>query len=150
MARRSRSDWFTVVATDLFSGCFAAVLILDSVTPKETPVQRRAAHVEVEYNLPPSRSGSCFGPSAIAVTFQDASSSEFSTLDMAPNWTPDGQICRLTSLLDIADGTTTAREPRVFVGEYDTAAEAQLCVAIRAPGWVPAQINPDGIPCALQ
>jgi hypothetical protein len=147
MARRSKSDWFTVVATDLFSGCFAAVLILDSVTPKETPVQRRTANVEVEYSLPPSRGSSCFGPSAIGVTFQDAAGSQFSTLDMAPNWTPDGQVCRLTGLLDIAEGTTTAREPRVFVGEYDPTAETGLCVEIRAPGLVPTRIKADGTPC---
>ncbi len=45
----ARRDWFTIVATDLFAGCFAAVVIIDSVTPKEIAAAPQSMLFEMSY-----------------------------------------------------------------------------------------------------
>ncbi|MFN3627939.1 MAG: hypothetical protein ACK4S3_08680, partial [Parvibaculum sp.] len=48
--RRRRSGWFSIVATDLFSGAFAAIILLDTVSPKELGSVAEQQEVRISYS----------------------------------------------------------------------------------------------------
>jgi hypothetical protein len=135
-----RADWFSTVATDLFASCFAAVLIIDSVTPKELGSSSRPVPIEIEYNLPAERRflgrsrdpGTCLPEAAVVVSFDDRSGRRHSTLAMEGHWSPDGRQCRfVTTVSGLADDGITNLV--LTIGAYPTSEEAALRVTIRTP-----------------
>jgi hypothetical protein len=137
---REGADWFSTVATDLFASCFAAVLIIDSVTPKELGSSVRPVPIEVEYNLPRTATfpgetrveGTCLPRGAVVVSFDDRSGRRHSTLTIEGHWSPDGPNCRFVG---VVSGLTD--EPIVnlalTLGVYPTAEEEALRVTVRTP-----------------
>lgn len=135
-----RADWFSTVATDLFASCFAAILIIDSVTPKEIGTSSRPIPIEIEYNLPDQRNflgrsrdaGTCLSEAAIVVSFDDRSGRRHSTLTLEGHWAPDGRQCRfVTTVSGLADDAITNLV--LTVGAYPTSEEAALRVIVRTP-----------------
>lgn len=49
MLKRKRSDWFSIVATDLFCGVLAAVIILDAVSPKDVAAAHEPMLVALDF-----------------------------------------------------------------------------------------------------
>ncbi|WP_298280501.1 hypothetical protein [uncultured Bradyrhizobium sp.] len=99
--RKFRSDWFTIVASDFFSNCFAAILILDAVSPKDVVVTPGLAPFRIEYNLP--QNIDCQKDKwAIALSFVDDQNQPFNTLSDAPDAEAEreGNKCVITGSLD--------------------------------------------------
>jgi hypothetical protein len=124
---REGADWFSTVATDLFASCFAAVLIIDSVTPKELGSSVRPVPIE-ETRV----EGTCLPRGAVVVSFDDRSGRRHSTLTIEGHWSPDGPNCRFVG---VVSGLTD--EPIVnlalTLGVYPTAEEEALRVTVRTP-----------------
>lgn len=67
--RRRRGGWFTIVATDLFSGAFAAIILLDTVSPKELGSVAEQQEVRIWY---PNRENACpADPGALVFSFRN-------------------------------------------------------------------------------
>ncbi len=67
--RRRRGSWFTIVATDLFSGAFAAIILLDTVSPKELGSVAEQQEVRIYY---PNGGTACpADPGALVFSFRN-------------------------------------------------------------------------------
>lgn len=53
---RRRNRWFTIVATDMFSGAFAAIVLLDAISPKEVGNEPSTQELSMTFQ---SQSGNC-------------------------------------------------------------------------------------------
>lgn len=96
--RRKRSNWFTIVATDLFSSAFAAILLLDAVTPKETGMAAEAQAVRIEYS---HIEGKCPNdPDAVILMFRD-SGEWVSTQDSNLSASANGNTCVMTGAMKL-------------------------------------------------
>jgi hypothetical protein len=127
-----RSDWFTIVASDFFSNCFAAILILDAVSPKDIISSPGLEAFRIEYTLPSSVD--CGKDvSAIVVSFVDDDGYPFDTLKDAPDAKAerDGDKCVITGSLD---GISLAGKPgslKVVVTAAPDATPAELRVSFK-------------------
>ena len=71
MRRRRKSDWFSIVATDLFCGALCAVIILDAVSKRAPSMIEGPGGVVVSFPIP---TGGC--QSVLAVGILDTAAGE--------------------------------------------------------------------------
>lgn len=114
MLKRNKSDWFAVVATDLFCGVLAAVIILDAVAPKEVS----SSSSEVMLIMTYASSANACGKNDVVFQFRDASSAH-NTLenDLTTAALIDGK-CRLEAFFPEVNLTEGVKDPLVLVAEY--------------------------------
>lgn len=60
MRRRRKSDWFAIVATDLFCGALCAVIILDAVSRKAPSLIDGPGRLSLSYQVPAGKPCSSF------------------------------------------------------------------------------------------
>jgi hypothetical protein len=66
---RRRGGWFTIVATDLFSSAFAAIILLDTVSPKEIGSVAELQEVRISY--PAGETPCSTDPDALVFSFRN-------------------------------------------------------------------------------
>jgi hypothetical protein len=115
MRRIKRKDWFPIVATDLFCGALAAVIIIDAVTPKESGASPSPHLAVLEYKK--DSRASCADTSALVFAFS-ANGKRYSTAEgLTPAWGDLGSKCQLKFLLTSAL-SRTLRDPELLVAQY--------------------------------
>ena len=122
----ARRDWFTIVATDLFAGCFAAVVIIDSVTPKEIAAAPQPMFFEMSYPAKTSKVPCGANKSAVALSFQDDSK----RLDTINNGnfsgSRRGNMCVVTGVFQDVELSSPPSDARVLLVEKDPDPTAQF------------------------
>lgn len=99
--RARRNRWFTIVATDMFSGAFAAIVLLDTITPKHMGLPSTAQEVRLIFPI----QGGTVCPNAddgnaLIFSFLDGGEPQ-STIDKDFRATVIGNRCVVTGFLDI-------------------------------------------------
>lgn len=116
----ARRDWFTIVATDLFAGSFAAILIIDSVTPKELAGVGELELIEIEYDAPAGSFVDCDDPGAVVFSFEDDTGERFNTLDQGGfAASRNGTRCKVLGVIGNVALTGPPENPRALVVEFD-------------------------------
>lgn len=124
-----RSDWFTIVATDLFAAAFAAILIIDAASPKELFVQPSDAYFEMSYPLgKATNSGKapCKDNNvAFAFSFLDDDGNYRNSLGSEAKLSvnEEGDSCIVRGLFIDVTVATEPREPFVLLLEYPVSAQ---------------------------
>jgi hypothetical protein len=67
----AQGRWFTIVATDLFAGAFAAILIIDAATPKEPITIGEPTLIRITFDAGPAGALDCILPYHVVVAFTD-------------------------------------------------------------------------------
>jgi hypothetical protein len=120
MLRRRKRDWFPVVATDLFCGVLAAVIILDAVAPKEASSQGGEALLTITYKRgdPPFRGSvnEC-SPGSVVFRFRDETKSH-STLDTSAQGSAIDETCRVDAFFSDVNFVDGIKEPLIVVAEF--------------------------------
>lgn len=122
----ARRDWFTIVATDLFAGCFAAVVIIDSVTPKEIAAAPQPMLFEMSYPAKTSKVPCGANKAAVALSFQD-DSKRLDTINNG-NFTGSrrGNMCVVTGVFQDVELSSPPSDARVLLVENDPDPAAQF------------------------
>jgi hypothetical protein len=114
--KRQRSDWFSIVATDLFCGALAAVIIFDAVSPKEPYAGRTATFISVEYTRPPKRT--CHGATEVELGMT-VDGNRVTSLDGMPSIVTDGVgKCMVQLLLQSAAVHGSIKDITVALSKY--------------------------------
>ena len=117
MRIRRRRDWFSIVATDLFCGLLAAVIIFDAVSPKETFSGSLPLFLTVRYDKPAAHS--CDSTSSVVIAFTVAGQ-RFSTLDGLPAIaSTNGSTCVLRYLFHTSVLSPRIEAPKVLISEMN-------------------------------
>lgn len=130
MLIRRRRDWFPIVASDLFCGALAAVIIMDAVSPKEPAIAEETAMFELTY---PRGTSDCSDPHQLALSFLDGSNKRFNTLSRANavNGAVDHN-CVLQVLIEGVSAEGEIQEPKVLILEGPQGADLKS-VRVRTP-----------------
>lgn len=138
--KAANNRWFTIVATDLFSGSFAAILLIDALTPKEIGSTATSQRIEIQYPKPakaecPADSG------AIVLAFKDGGT-PVSTLSGSFSVKEHDDQCIVSGFLN---GFLESRpeDPCIVVAEYPGGAPSSVKVSIASIGFN-REIAPDG------
>jgi hypothetical protein len=116
---RQRKDWFPIVATDLFCGILAAVIILDAVEPKEVGAFGKTILVEISYPNKGTRAAKdCADYGRIVFLFKDGAGWANTLTGGSTNGTQVGDECHLQSFFPDVHFEETLVEPSVFVTEF--------------------------------
>ena len=96
-----KGDWFTIVASDLFAGAFAAILIIDAATPKRPLALGQPTLVDIRYDVSTEIGGTeCRDPTNIAFIFRDDTGEEFNTLNLDLAGRLAGGRCQIIGVVD--------------------------------------------------
>ncbi|NEH61403.1 hypothetical protein [Rhizobium ruizarguesonis] len=130
MLIRRRRDWFPIVASDLFCGALAAVIIMDAVAPKEPAIAEETAMFELAYAR---GADDCDDPHQVALSFVDGSNKAFNTLSgaNAVNGAVDDK-CVLQVLIEGVSAEGDLQELQVLILESPQGA-AVKSVLVRTP-----------------
>lgn len=90
-------NWFTTVATDLFAGAFAAVLIIDAATPKKPIAQEEPVILTITYD---GTGVDCRDANHIHFAFSDDYGDLFRSQDAKLTGSRMGSDCVVTGLLE--------------------------------------------------
>lgn len=113
---RQRSDWFTIVATDLFAGAFAAILIIDAATPKHPVALGQATLFSMRYAAPTSSQGiDCNDPNNVVFLFTDEQGDSYNTLDVDLSSQRAGEYCEVIGIIDDVALTSSPSNGRVGI-----------------------------------
>ena len=99
--RRRRNRWFTIVATDMFSGAFAAIVLLDTITPKQMGIRPSSQEIRITYSVaggakcPDKADGD-----AVVFSFLDGGNPQ-STIDKGFQSNLVGQNCVISGFLNV-------------------------------------------------
>ena len=116
---KARSDWFTIVATDLFAASFAAVLIIDSVTPKEIAGIGQPQIFELEYQVTNRNPTFCQNEHALAFFATDDSGAAVSTVTQKLSNSRVGDTCKVIGLFPDSSFINAPDDGVVMVVELD-------------------------------
>lgn len=78
----AQGRWFTIVATDLFAGAFAAILIIDAATPKEPITIGEPTLIRVTFDAGPAGAIDCIHPYHVVVAFTDDQGEEVNSREV--------------------------------------------------------------------
>lgn len=96
--RRRQGGWFTIVATDLFSGAFAAIILLDTVSPKELGSTAEQQEVRIWY--PVGETGCPVDPGSIVFSFRNGGEI-ITTLDSGFHLNSTPTECAIVGFVDV-------------------------------------------------
>lgn len=139
MLRKRRRDWFPIVATDLFCGVLAAVIILDAVSPREVSGAAQVVYMEIAF---PDRTGlsgygdRCQDVGRVVFSFMNDSKRVNTLIEGGTDGKLTDGICRLQSLFPAIHFDREFERPSVLIAEYPGDVDA-LEVTITVPGLEP-------------
>jgi hypothetical protein len=116
--RRRKPDWFAVVATDLFCGVLAAVIILDAVAPKEESGAGSEILLTLTYKQSPKQPNEPLSNcqvGGVVFQFRDASRTH-NTLGGIASLVDDK--CRVETFLANVNFEKEPKETVVVVAQY--------------------------------
>lgn len=120
MLTRAKRDWFPVVATDLFCGVLAAVIILDAVAPKEVSTAGTAVLLTLTYESAPPQNGeppNTCRKESVVFRFRDASTTYDTLGEMTfPSWV-NGE-CRVETFLPEVNTADGLHDTVLVVAQY--------------------------------
>jgi hypothetical protein len=129
---RRRRIWFSIVATDMFSGAFAAIVLVDAVTPKQ--ILRPILNEPVELSYEKSNKYACPADgSAIVFSFRDGNDVR-STLKENFQVNDTGSRCTISGTLSM-DLTGEPEKPCVTIFELRGAEPPKIDVDITGLPW---------------
>lgn len=128
---KARSDWFTIVATDLFAASFAAILIIDSVTPKEIAGVGQPQIFQLEYQVAQRKPSFCKNEHALAFFATDNSGAAISTIPQKLSASRVGNTCKVIGLFPDSTLSAAPDDGVVIVVELDPAMEPIKKVSIK-------------------
>jgi hypothetical protein len=117
MRIRRRRDWFSIVATDLFCGVLAAVIIFDAVSPKESFSGGVPLLLTVRYDKPANHSCDSKNSVAIAFTVAGQRFSSVSGLPSIPG--TNGSTCVLNYLFQTAKESPHIDDAKLLILEMN-------------------------------
>jgi hypothetical protein len=117
MLNRKRRDWFSIVATDLFCGALAAVIILDAVSPKEVLASQVPILITVRYEK--QRADQCGQIAAVTMGFELANRRFTSLDDLAAIPSDTGNACVLRYLFHTTQRLTQVTNPQIIVANMN-------------------------------
>lgn len=115
MLKRRRSDWFSIVATDLFCGVLAAVIILDAVSPKEIVGVNEPTALVLQFNRSPQ--WRCAQDTAMFVSIRSNGQWKSSLDSPSPSVTETAAACMYRFLIEADGASVNLREARVLIGQ---------------------------------
>jgi hypothetical protein len=118
MRRLRKSDWFSIVATDLFCGALCAVIILDAVSKKAPTLNDGPGRVSLSFPMP---SDGC--ESVLVIVMVDTAASEYMLSSM--HAISDGITC--VTQEDLPD-LTAIRLRTALLAKGDTDFDVKLVV----------------------
>lgn len=120
MLKRQRRDWFPIVATDLFCGVLAAVIILDAVAPKEQSSAGSEVLLTLTYKNAPRQNSeganNCHAE-GVVFHFRDASD-DHSTLLPGTTASLVNDTCRVEAFLPDVNTDEPFSDTVLVVAQY--------------------------------
>lgn len=112
----AKGNWFTIVATDLFAGSFAAILIIDAATPKEPYSLGEPTLFQMTFEAGNSGSGiDCRNPHNVLFAFTDDQGDKVLTRDIDLSGSRTGTKCKVTGLIHDVSVNEPPDDARILV-----------------------------------
>jgi hypothetical protein len=120
MLRITRKDWFPIVATDLFCGLLAAVIIFDAVSPRE--VSTAGQDILVEFSYPnaigPNSAAACEDDkSRLIFSFVSESTRRSTAADANLKADQEGGLCRVQAAFSDVHFDRELEDPLMLITE---------------------------------
>jgi len=145
--KRQRADWFSIVATDLFCGALAAVIILDAVSPKEAFAGRTSTFVSIAYTHPSGRT--CRAASEVELSMS-LDGNRISSLDGVPSIVTDRpDECLVQILLQSVAVQGVIKDITVILAKYP-GAPAHIKVQPLGQGEIQFECFPTTVRCVAK
>lgn len=110
----AKGRWFTIVATDLFAGAFAAILIIDAATPKEPYSLGEPTLFQMTFNAPGNEID-CRNPNNVLFAFTDDQGEAILTRDIDLSGSRAGDKCQVTGLIHDVSVNEPPDDARILV-----------------------------------
>ena len=137
MLKKRRRDWFPIVATDLFCGVLAAVIILDAVSPREVSGAGRVVYMEIAFpdqsDLGLRYTDRCQDVGRVVFSFMNDSKRVNTLVAGGTDGKQTGGICRLQALFPAVHFEEELEQPSVLFTEYPGDIDA-VEVTVTVPG----------------
>jgi hypothetical protein len=137
MLAKRRRDWFPIVATDLFCGVLAAVIIFDAVSPREVSSAGKIAYMEITF---PDKAGvgvdyadRCRDIGRVVFSFKNDSKPVNTLIGGRTDGNQANDVCRLQALFTEIHFDRELENPSVIVAEYPGDL-GRLEVTVAVPG----------------
>lgn len=110
----AKGRWFTIVATDLFAGAFAAILIIDAATPKEPYSVGEPTLFQMTFDAPGIEID-CRDPNNVLLAFTDDQGEPIMTGDLDLSGSRSGDKCQVTGLIHDVSVNAPPDDARILV-----------------------------------